>query len=207
MSLRRLVLACALVAAPLLAAQPALAGTAPVADFDPGQQLGIGLAGVSWDYGFQRLAIGGRIGNPNAWGGGGDGRIKPATRAALRFIDDGDLKIASLLGLEFDPGPVGGRAYLVPDLGLGVTYHFAWNGVGLNARFNVSLTVDQGQMLNQYGPSPDDTTSVAAPAPQGNLFQRLMLGPNTMVGIGLDATDRYELTLGGGTLLGLRVRY
>ena len=204
MHTRSLALAAALVA---LTAAPALAATAPTADFDPGQQLGIGLAGVSWDYGFSRASLGVRVGNPNAWGGSGsDARIKGAGRAAWRFIDDGDLKVASLVGLELDPGPIGGRAYMVPDLGLGVAYHLVWNGVGLNARFNVSLTVDQGQ--NQAGGVyPLDGPAPLAMAPTGNLFQRLILGPNTMIGVGFDATDRYELTLGGGTLLGLRVRY
>lgn len=188
---------------------PALAATAPVADFRAGQALGIGLAGVSWDYGFNRLAIGGQIGNPSAWGGSMNGRIKAGTRATWRFLDAQDIKVASLFGVEFDPGVPGGRSYVVPDVGLGVAYTFKWNDVPITARFNVSLTVDQGQQQGNM-PMPalysPDGGGVDL-APRGNVFQRLILGPNTMLGIGLTAMDRYELTLGGGTLVGLRIHY
>lgn len=194
----------------VLAAQaPAQASTATVADFRPGQTLGIGLAGVSWDYGFNRFAVGAQIGNPSNLGGGYNSRIKAGTRASWRFLDAQDIKVASLVGVEFDPGMPGGRSYIVPDLGLGVAYTFKLNDVPLTARFNVSLTVDQGQ---QQGGMPTPMGGAEAggfydATPRGNLFQRLILGPNTMLGVGLTAMDRYELTLGGGTLVGLRIFY
>lgn len=207
MTIRRLAPLTALLAVMLPA--PAMAATAPVADFAPGQTLGIGLAGVSWDYGINRLALGAQIGNPSAWGGGWNSRIRAGARATYRFLDAQDIKVASLAGVEFDPGVPGGRSYLVPDVGLGVAYTFRWNDVPLTARFNVSLTVDQGQQQGALPTpaiySPDG--SVYDATPRGNVFQRLILGPNTMIGVGLTAMERYELTLGGGTLVGLRIRY
>lgn len=200
--------------APILAflalawAAPAQAATAPVADFRGGQTLGIGLAGVSWDYGWNRVALGAQIGNPSAWGASYNSRIKAGTRVMYRFLDAQDIKVASLAGLEFDPGYPGGRSYLVPDVGLGVAYTFRLNDVPITARFNVSLTVDQGQ---QSGAMP--TPAIYSPdgavdlTPRGNVFQRLTLGPNTMIGVGLTAMERYELTIGGGTLVGLRIHY
>ena len=206
MSIRRLAPLAATLA--LAWQAPALAATAPVADFRPGQTLGIGLAGVSWDYGWDRLALGAQIGNPSAWNNSWNSRIKAGTRATFRFLDAQDIKVASLVGVEFDPGVPGGRSYVVPDVGLGVAYTFKWNDVPLTARFNVSLTVDQGQQQgNMPMPaiySPDDGFGAA---PRGNVFQRLMLGPNTMLAFGLTAMERYELTIGGGALVGLRIHY
>lgn len=208
MSLRRLALALAL--APSLFAAPAAAATAPVADFRPGQTLGIGLAGVSWDYGLGRGSLGAQIGNPAGLAGGGNNRIKAGARGMWRFLEAQDINVASLVGLEFDPGAPGGRSYLVPDVGLAVAYRFKWGDLPLAARFNVSLTVDQGQQRFN-GPIPSmpyapDGGGVDV-APVGNVFQRMILGPNTMIGVGLTAMDRYELTLGGGTLVGLRIAY
>lgn len=210
MSLRRLALATALALAPAL---PAAAATAPIADFRPGQTLGIGLAGVSWDYGLGRGSLGAQIGNPAGLGPGtgpgGNNRIKAGARGMWRFLDAQDIHVASLVGLEFDPGAPGGRSYLVPDVGLAVAYRFKWGDLPLAARFNVSLTVDQGQQQG-FGPMPTTYApggGMVDATPVGNVFQRLILGPNTMLGVGLTAMDRYELTLGGGTIVGLRIHY
>lgn len=206
MSLRHLALATFLAFAPAL---PAAAATAPIADFQPGQTLGIGLAGVSWDYGIGRGSLGAQIGNPSGLTGGFNNRIKAGARGMWRFLEAQDIHVASLVGLEFDPGFPGGRSYLVPDVGLAVAYRFKWGDLPLAARFNVSLTVDQGQQQGN-GPVPamyDPDGGVVDVTPVGNVFQRLILGPNTMIGVGLTAMDRYELTLGGGTLVGLRIRY
>jgi hypothetical protein len=205
---RRAAALLAFLALAALPATPAAAATAPVADFHAGQTLGIGLAGASWDYGLGRLAVGGTIGTPAGFGTPSTSRIKAGTRAAWRFLDAEDIQVATLVGLEFDPGYVGGRSYLVPDLGLGVAYHFRWSGVPLAVRFNVTLTVDQGQQTGAYPmPIPSTPDGGLDLTPRGNVFQRLTLGPNTMLGAGLTAMDRYELTLGGGTLVGLRIRY
>ena len=177
-----------------------------MADFDEGQTLGIGFAGAAWDYGFSRASLGAYVGNPTAWGGSWNSRIKAGTRAQWRFLDDTDLKLASILGAEYDPGPVGGRSYLVPDLGIGVAYRFTWNDLPLVVRFNVSLTVDQGQADAYPLPVASSGLGLSEP-PRGNVFQRLTFGPSTMIGVGFAATDRYELTLGGGTLVGLRIHY
>lgn len=189
---------------------PTQAATAPVADFTSGQTLGVGLPGVSWDYGFKQGFAGATIGYPTT-GVTPVQRIKAGLRGGWRIVQDGDLSLASLAGLEFDPGPIGGRAYMVPDVGLGAAYHFQLWSTKLVIRFNVTLTVDQGQNLNYAMPMPQPSgyygDSYTPTTPTGNLFQRLTFGPNTMVGLGFTPAENYELTLGGGTIIGLRVRY
>jgi hypothetical protein len=188
-----------------LLAQPAVASTAPVADFQPGQTLAVGLSGVSWDHAWPASSVGLELRNTAPLPGGGS-RFLAGGRGQLRLVEIDRLKVATLVGVQLDPGVTGGRAYIVPDVGLAVSYGFNLWQLSLALRFNVSLTVDQGQ---GGGVMP-----LGAPAPGmpyapslGNVFQRLTLGPNTTLSLALTPSDRYELTIGGGTLLGLRVRY
>jgi hypothetical protein len=184
---------------------PAQASTAPVADPPQGQVLGVGLSGISWDYGWARHSLGFELRSTNTLPTGSGDRFLIGSRGTWRLADSPDLNVAALVGFQLDPGVPGSRAYLIPDVGLGVAYRFFVGPVPLGLRFNVTLTLNQGQTGGVFPihPSPDPYPL----PPTGNLLQRLTLGPNTTLGLVLRAHDRYEITLGGGTLIGLRVQY
>lgn len=184
---------------------PAVAATAPVADFAPGQTLGIGVSGLSWDYGFSKASLGVQIVGRNPTGGS-DNRFIGSARGVWRFANLDELQVGALAGVAFDPGVIGGRSYLVPDLGVTAAYRFVLLQFPLIARFNVSLTVDQGQNGYAY-PGFASSDNSMAEVPRGNLLQRLVLGPNTAVSLAYAPDDRYQLVLGGGTIVGLRVHF
>lgn len=184
-------------------AAPAAAVTAPIADLPAGQNLGVGLAGISWDYAQERWSLGAELRNTSPFPGPGS-RFLTGVRGVAKLVELADLRIAALGGVQLDPGVVGGRSYLLPDLGIGLAYHFRPWGAPFTLRLNVTLTVDQGQggtVPVYYGGSEYPV------APTGTWLQRLTLGPNTTVSLGFAPHDRYEVVFGGGTLIGLRVRY
>jgi hypothetical protein len=186
--------------APTLNAEAATLGTA---DFRPGQTIGVGLAGLSYDFAFPRVDLGASL-STNNWSSPAQGRMLIGTRGLVRFLEQRDLSAALVGGVLFDPGFAGDRSYLVPDLGLGVAYRFNLAGFPLALRFNVTLTVDQGQTQPYPVPvSPEGTIT----QPRGNVLQRLTTGPNTMVGLAYMPTDNMEITVGGGTLVGVRFTY
>lgn len=190
-----------------LAAAPARAATAPIADTPVGQNLALGLSGVSWDVGRERWSAGLELRNTTPLPGASN-RFLASARATTRLVELPDLRIAAVGGVQLDPGQVGGRAYVVPDLGLGMAYHFRPWGVPFALRFNVTLTVEQGQGGGGVVPVPYyPDGGVGFGGVQGNWVQRLTLGPNTTASLAFSPNDRYELVLGGGTLIGLRVRY
>lgn len=192
-----------------LAAPAALAATAPIADTPAGQNLAFGLSGVSWDLARDRWSAGLELRNTTPLPGSSN-RFLGSVRGTTRIVDLPDLRISALGGVQLDPGQVGGRAYIVPDLGLGMAYHFRPWGVPFALRFNVTLTVEQGQSGGGPMPTPMPYTpdgGAGLGMVQGNWVQRLTLGPNTTASLSFAPNDRYELVLGGGTLIGLRVRY
>lgn len=205
MSLQTRIIASSLAAAAFaLAPLAAQAETIANADFRPGQTIGVGIAGLSYDYAFPRVSLGGSLSTSN-WLSPGNGRMQLGARGLVRFLDQQNLSAAVVGGVLFDPGTPGDRSYLVPDLGLGVGYRFTLGGLPLALRFNVTLTVDQGQNAPPYATSisPDVTVT----QPRGTVLQRLTTGPNTMLALAYQPTDNLEITLGGGTLVGVRFTY
>lgn len=186
-------------------APAAHAVTEPFADVRPGQMLGVGLAGLSWDYGWQNHALGLAIRSTSPFPTGPQDRFLLGSRGVWKIGGTSDFSVAAVGGIQLDPGTPGNRAYLVPDAGLGVSYQVKVGDLSLALRFNVTLTLDQGQNSGVM-PYPIYPDSYPAPV-SGNLLQRLTLGPNTMLSVALRPEDRYEITVGGHTLLGLRLRY
>lgn len=184
-----------------LSLQPAQAAIQRSADFSEGHSVGIGLYGLSYDYGIGFFSAGlvassaasFSLGNPFGQ------PIKPGLRLLGRFYQQDGLSAGVLGGLTFDPGNVGDRAYLTPDLGLGVAYDFKQFNVPVALRLNISVALGQSRSYSYY-PGED-------PQPQGNLFQRLMFGPNTSLELAWMPTDKLEVTLGGGTILGMRMKF
>lgn len=207
MAMHRLPRALALVGLlPGLWALPARAATAPIADPPVGQNLALGLSGVAWDLGREGWSAGVEVRNTTPLPGPNN-RFLAGVRGTRRLVELQDLRIAAIAGVQLDPGQFGGRAYVVPDLGLGLAYHFRAWGVPCALRFNVTLAVDQSQGFGGPTPLYPPDGSVATAIPQGNWGQRLTLGPNTTGSLSFAPNDRYELVLGGGTLIGVRVRY
>ncbi|MEB3198689.1 MAG: hypothetical protein VKP62_15945 [Candidatus Sericytochromatia bacterium] len=194
------------VAAWALIASPAEASTAPVADFVSGQALGVGLSGVAWDHGFGRGALGLELRSTTPTPDNYNSRFLAAARGTWRITEDRGLHVGLLGGVTLDPGYGGQRAYLLPDLGVGVAHHFSVLQWPFTLRFNVTLTLDQGQNRGGY-PVPYGEDGYATSLATRNPLQRLTLGPNTTISLAYAASDRYEVTLGGGTLLGLRIKY
>lgn len=186
-------------------APTAHAVTAPIADVSTGQMLGVGLAGLSWDYGWQNHALGLEIRSTSPFPTGPQDRFLLGSRGVWKIGGTSDFSVAAVGGIQLDPGVPGNRAYLVPDAGLGVSYRVKVGDMSVALRFNVTLTLDQGQS-NGVMPYPVYPDGYSTPV-SGNLLQRLTLGPNTTLAVALRPEDRYEITVGGGTLLGLRLRY
>lgn len=189
----------------LATASGAQAATLPSADFQPGQTMGIGMAGLSYDYAFPNFSLGASLASSN-YTNLSNAHITLGTRAAMRFLEQQGLSAAVVGGVAFDPGQPGGRSYLIPDLGVGVGYRFSLWSLPLALRFNVTLTAEQGQNTPYYGPQPIPTDPSMV-APRGNFLQRLAIGPNTMVGLAYRPSENMEVTVGAGTLVGVRFTY
>ncbi|MBF2055534.1 MAG: hypothetical protein IGS03_18950 [Candidatus Sericytochromatia bacterium] len=184
-------------------AQPAQASIQRSGDFENGHTLGVGLYGVAYDYGWEFLSIGlsassspaATLGNPLS------DPLRLSTRVLGRFYQQEGLSAAVLAGLQLDPGQPGNRAYLTPDVGLAVGYDFREFDVPFAVRFNLSLAVSQ--QVNGFYPSGPE----GEPPPVGNFLQRVTFGPSTSLEVAWMPSEKLEFTLGGGTLLGMRLKF
>ena len=213
--MKRRALALALVLAALSLPAPAYAMTMPAADLSDGQTLGAGFTGLSYDAAVGRFTLGGSVGDVGL--NAPAGRIAPGLRAQVRFLRTPVASAAGLVGVKYDPGNFGGRAYVVPEAGVTVAYRLPTllEGIRLVIRLGATLTINQGQIGYMFAPMPmasrDPSGLVdgnVSTTPSGNFFQRLAFGPTTGIGVGLGfGGDRYEITAGGGTMVGLRVNF
>ena len=171
------------------------------ADFSEGSSLGVGLYGMSYDYGIGGFSAGLNVSSSASYGANSyspfNSPLRPSLRLIGRVYQQEGLSAGVFGGLFFDPGNVGERAYLTPDLGLGVAYDFKQFNVPLALRLNMSVALGDGRR----GYSPDDSQVSA------NFFQRLIMGPNTSLELAWMPTETLEVTLGGGTLLGMRMKF
>lgn len=196
-------LLCALALLPPAAA-PASAAIQRSADFSQGQTVGLGLYGLSYDYGIGFFSAGLSAQSPASLSLGNplNSPLKPGLRLAARFFELEGLSAAVIGGLLFDPGRSGERAYLTPDLGMGIAYDFRKFNFPFALRMNLTLALSDSRnspIVPVYG---DDYV-----APAGNFFQRLSFGPQTSFELAWLPTDQLEVTLGGGTLLGMRMKF
>lgn len=182
----------------LLLAPPAEAAIQRSADFDNGSSLGLGLYGLAYDFGWEFLSIGLSAASPTTTGNPLTSPLRLNTRVLGRFYQAEGLSAAVLAGVTLDPGSPGSRAYLTPDLGLSIGYDFREFDVPFAVRLNLSLAVSQ-QTGVQYGWQD--------PQPASNFLQRLTFGPQTSLEVAWMPNDNLELTLGGGTLLGMRLKF
>ncbi|MEZ0368602.1 MAG: hypothetical protein ACAI44_05865 [Candidatus Sericytochromatia bacterium] len=171
------------------------------ADFTEGQTIGLGLYGLSYDYGIGFFSAGlaiqsassSNLSNPF------NNPLKPGLRLVGRIYQQEGLSASVLGGLLFDPGFSGDRPLLTPDLGLGIAYDFRQVfQMPFALRMNLTLGFSDGR--NRYTPIDEST-------PTPNFFQRLSFGPQTSLELAWIPTDHLEVTLGGGTLLGMRLKF
>ena len=117
-------------------------------------------------------------------------------RALGRFYQENGLSAALLGAVTFNPGQPGSRATLRPDLGLSVGYDFREFDFPFALRLNLTLAVNDARV-----------GSIEDPQPVPNFFQRLGFGPSTSFEVAWMPTENFELTTGGGTILGMRLKF
>lgn len=167
------------------------------ADFTQGHTVGVGMFGLSYDYGVGPFSIGSSVSSDAVYNMSYSARLRPGLRGMWRFMEMDGLSAGILAGIQFDPGTVGGRAYLTPDLGVGMAYNFRLVEIPMALRLNLTLAL--GNSNNTYYPENTDQ-------PTPNMFQRLTIGPLSSMELAFMPTRNLEITLGGGTWLGMRVK-
>lgn len=179
---------------------PAQAAIQRSADFEPGQTIGIGLYGMSYDYGIGFFSAGFSVQSPSSLSLSNplNDPLRPGLRLAGKFYQHDGLSADVLGGLLYDPGRSGERPLLVPDLGLGLAYDFRQYKLPFVLRMNLTLAITDG--LSRY-----DNGDQALP--NVTFFQRLSFGPQTSLELAWLPTKHLEVTLGGGTLLGMRLKF
>ncbi len=193
--------ATSLLASTLFTGSQAQAAIQRSADFEEGSTIGIGIYGMSYDYGIGFFSAGLsaqssaslNFGNPMSQ------PLKPSLRLLARFYQLEGLSAGVLAGATYDPGFPGSRAYLTPDLGLSVGYDFRVHNAPFALRLNLTLAVGDGRgayPINDYDALPS-----------GNFFQRLSFGPLTSLELAWMPSEHFEVTLGGGTLMGMRLKF
>lgn len=175
-------------------------------DFEKGSTLGIGLVGVSYDYAFEAFSFGGFVVNPSNSPEDSLRKIfdsnlrsqpfKFGTRMSWRFMKRDGLSLGTFAALTLDPGQPGDKLQFTPDLGISLAYRFSILDIPMAARLNMSLAFDSSTRNNSSG---DVITT--------NFFQRLNMGPGTGLELAIMPLDYLEITIGGGTLFGSRLKF
>lgn len=190
--------------ASLVMANEAQASIQRSADFAQGNTIGLGLFGLSYDYGLGPISLGLMATTPLPTIPGLSNNsyqpyLKLSTRAVWRMFESDNLSAGLLVGLEYDPGNPGSRSWLTPDVGFAVAYGFKIFEVPIALRLNVTVAASRN---TQYY-SDLDTTSL----PSRNFLQQLTVGPNTSLELAFKPNENLELTLGGGTVVGMRLHF
>lgn len=181
-----------------LGAVPAQASIQRSADFSEGQTLGVGLYGMAYDYSAWNVSLG-AYAVSKAYGSNltpiFDQSPDLGLRFAVRSYEQEGLYIGWVGGLhvsgQSDYNTISGsyqqRNHLIPDLGMSVAYNFNLWELPLALRLNLTL----GFSLLE----------------QGDLLQRLQFGPQTGLELAWQPRKDLEVTVGGGTLMGMRLKF
>lgn len=186
---------------------PAQAAVQRSSDFEAGHTLGAGLYGLSYDYGISWFSIGVGVGSrtaalsfiPSAYTA-----MNLNTRLLARVYQHEGLSAGVIAGLQLDPGLPGDRAYLTPDLGVSIAYDFSQFEFPFVVRMNLTMAISDRNF--NYPTYPDDDSRLVS-QPSANLLQRLVFGPQTSLEVAWLASKNMEITAGGGTLLGMRLKF
>ena len=127
-----------------------------------------------------------------------------STRMMARVYQEDGLSAGIIAGLQLDPGTPGDRAYLTPDLGVAIAYDFSQFNWPFAIRMNLTLAISDRNVGYVSYPSSGNS-DYSEPTP--NLLQRLSFGPQTSFELAWLASENLEITTGGGTLLGMRLKF
>lgn len=179
-------------------AAPAHAETIVGADETHGQTLGLGYAGLSYDYGFGGTSLGGALAVADV--GQSTQRVELGVRALHGFYHDANVDAGVIGGVQYDPGTPGNHALLTPDLGLAVACRFVLRPFVVPKDWAPAFVLRASVTV-----APWRNASPGTLAP--NLFQSFGLGPNTTLAIAYEVNRQFEISVGGGTLVGMQLRY
>lgn len=179
----------------------AQAATQLSADLEPGHRLGLGLMGAAYDLGLGPVGLGLALNTrePQSLLGGNfrteNMQLRYSLRGMWRVAEIESLSMGVLAGLHLDPGQPGERPGLTPEVGMGV----AWDLRTFDLPFALRLNLSVG--INPYRPQPWQQNNTPP-----TFLQRLGLGPATSLEAAWFVNEQTEVTLGGGTLVGLRLK-
>ena len=185
----------------LISAGSARAATQLSADLEAGHRLGLGLMGAAYDLGLGPMGLGFAINTrePQSLLTGNfrteNMQLRYSLRGMWRIAEIESLSMGVLAGIHLDPGRAGERPGLTPEVGMGV----AWDLRTFDLPFAVRLNLSVG--INPYRPQPWQQND-----PPPTLLQRLGLGPASALEAAWFVNEHTEVTLGGGTLIGLRLK-
>ncbi len=196
-SLNILALSCLMLApcAPYMD-KPAEAAVQRSADFAEGQTIGIGLYGAAYDYGLGGFS-GGLYANTMSYTSSFSPNLNEPPRIGLRLAArsyvDKSLSLGWIGGLHVRqktsnliPGDTTVRNELVPDVGLSVAYSLQEFDIPFILRLNMTLGLSLGE---------------------SNPLNSLQFGPQTGLELAWVPRENLEITLAGGTLLGMRLTF
>ena len=214
-SIQRLALAftCSLTLG-LFGANQAQAATQRSADFSDGNTVGVGLFGLSYDYGLGPVSLGfdsnARL-NTSAYSygyGGLNTNLKFSGRTLWRVMETGTLTGAFLAAAHYDPGSIGeNNSAFVPEVGFSIAYRI------LDSPFLIRLNTTVGYNHNltaKIWPEPTlpgDTSSNTPREVEANFLQKFGVGPGTSFELAYQPDENSEITVGGGSLIGMRLKF
>jgi hypothetical protein len=181
-----------------LSGAPVQAAIQRSADFSEGQTLGIGLYGIAYDYSAWNVSVG-AYAVSKQYGSNltpiFDQSPDLGLRFAARSYEQDGLSVGWIGGIHVSSqntynNTINGyqqRGLLTPDLGMSVAYGFNLWELPLAFRLNLTL----GFSLLE----------------RGDVLQRLQFGPQTGLEVAWQPRKDLEVTLGGGTLMGMRLKF
>lgn len=198
--------------------QQAQAATQRSADFSQGNTVGIGLFGLSYDYGLGPVSVGFDSNSKltsglGIYGGGLSGNIlKFSTRALWRVMETEKFTGAFVVAAHYDPGDIGqNNPVFFPEAGFSIAYRI------LDSAFLIRLntTVGYNSTLKgtiyppiSYSPGDLDNTSNEEPREvEASFLQKFGVGPGTSFELAYQPDENSEITIGGGSLIGMRLKF
>lgn len=181
-----------------VAQAPTQAAIQRSADFSEGNSLGIGLYGIAYDYSLWNVSLG-AYAMTKQYGSNLTPILDQSPELGLRFLARsyerdglsvgwvGGLHVSSYKDYSGVTQDYRQRSTLTPDVGMSVAYGFDLFEMPLALRMNLTL----GFSLLEGG----------------DFFQRLKFGPQTGLELAWQPREDLEVTLGGGTLLGMRLKF
>ena len=196
--------------------QHAQAATQRSADFSQGSTVGIGLFGLSYDYGLGPVSLGFDSNSKltsgiGIYGSGMSGNIlKFSTRGLWRVMETEKFTGAFIAAAHYDPGDIGqNNPVFFPEAGFSIAYRI------LDSKFLIRLNTTVGYNSTLKGTvyptyAPDNLEMTAheeAKEVEASFLQKFGVGPGTSFELAYQPDENSEITLGGGSLIGMRLKF